>query len=85
MARVTALSIKGAWLVEAPVHHDNRGHFQEWFKESLMLEAIGREIRCGSSKHLEVQKGCRAGHTRHVNRHSDRPSGLLAPMALSGM
>jgi len=44
MARVTALSIEGAWLVETPVHHDNRGHFQEWFKESLILQAIGREF-----------------------------------------
>ena len=84
MARVTALSIEGAWLVETPVHHDNRGHFQEWFKESLILEAIGREF----SVALPISRGpkgvsCEA-YTA-VNRHEGRLSGSLAPMALSGM
>jgi dTDP-4-dehydrorhamnose 3,5-epimerase len=30
--KVTPLGIEGAWLLESPIHPDDRGIFREWFK-----------------------------------------------------
>jgi dTDP-4-dehydrorhamnose 3,5-epimerase len=38
---VTSLAVKGAWLVEPKRHADDRGWFQEWFKQSAVREATG--------------------------------------------
>ena len=36
--KVTPLGIKGAWLLESPIHPDNRGIFREWFKTDGLKE-----------------------------------------------
>ena len=42
---VTPLAIKGAWIVEGRRFADDRGWFQEWFKQSALLEATGYDFR----------------------------------------
>jgi dTDP-4-dehydrorhamnose 3,5-epimerase len=39
--KITPLGIEGAWLIESPVHVDDRGFFTEWFKWSAIEEATG--------------------------------------------
>jgi dTDP-4-dehydrorhamnose 3,5-epimerase len=36
--KVTPLAIDGAWLIESPIHSDNRGMFREWFKSNIFGE-----------------------------------------------
>ena len=36
--KVTQLGIKGAWLLESPVHPDDRGMFREWFRSDVLIE-----------------------------------------------
>lgn len=36
--KVTPLGIKGAWLLESPIHPDDRGIFREWFKSDGLKE-----------------------------------------------
>jgi dTDP-4-dehydrorhamnose 3,5-epimerase len=38
---VTPLAVNGAWIVEPRRHADDRGWFQEWFKQSAVREATG--------------------------------------------
>ena len=35
------LEIKGAWIARSPIHHDDRGHFREWFKSEELKLATG--------------------------------------------
>lgn len=37
--KVTPLEIAGSWLIESPVHPDDRGIFREWFKLAVLIEA----------------------------------------------
>ena len=36
--KVTPLSIAGVWIIESPVHPDDRGMFREWFKSEALKE-----------------------------------------------
>ena len=39
--KITPLGIEGAWVIESPVHVDDRGFFTEWFKWSFIEETTG--------------------------------------------
>jgi dTDP-4-dehydrorhamnose 3,5-epimerase len=39
--RISPYSIEGAWSVESLRHADDRGWFQEWFKQSVLEEETG--------------------------------------------
>jgi dTDP-4-dehydrorhamnose 3,5-epimerase len=41
---VTELSIEGAWAFTPVQHHDDRGHFAEWFKADEVSSAIGHRF-----------------------------------------
>ena len=41
---ISELAIKGAWIAHSPTHADNRGSFQEWFKEEEIEIATGRSF-----------------------------------------
>ena len=36
--KVTPLGIEGAWLLESPIHRDDRGVFREWFKLDHLID-----------------------------------------------
>ena len=57
MAKLTPLSIEGAWLFESPTHGDDRGYFREWFKSSVVTEALGREFNVSQSNLSRSKKG----------------------------
>lgn len=42
--KVTPLAIDGAWLVEPTRHADDRGWFQEWFKQSAIHAKTGYQF-----------------------------------------
>lgn len=42
--KVAPLAIDGAWLVEPTRHADDRGWFQEWFKQSAIHEKTGYQF-----------------------------------------
>ena len=42
--KLTALSIKGSWVVTSPVRSDDRGFFREWFKSADILAATGADF-----------------------------------------
>lgn len=41
---LTPLSVSGGWLIQGRRFADERGWFQEWFKHSALLEAIGYDF-----------------------------------------
>lgn len=43
--RARGLNINGAWLLEGIRFSDSRGFFQEWFRNSALLEATGVDFR----------------------------------------
>ena len=57
MAKLTPLSIEGAWLFESPTHGDDRGYFREWFKSSVINETLGREFNVSQSNVSRSKKG----------------------------
>jgi dTDP-4-dehydrorhamnose 3,5-epimerase len=57
MAKLTPLSIEGAWLFESPSHGDDRGYFREWFKSSYVVEQLGREFNVAQSNLSKSKKG----------------------------
>ena len=57
MAKLTPLSIEGAWLFESPSHGDDRGYFREWFKSSVVTETLGREFSVSQSNLSRSKKG----------------------------
>ena len=57
MANLTPLSIDGAWLYETTSYEDARGYFQEWFKESLIREVLGREFKVTQANLSRSKKG----------------------------
>ncbi len=57
MAKLTPLSIEGAWLFESPSHGDDRGYFREWFKSSVITESLGREFSVSQSNLSRSKKG----------------------------
>jgi len=44
MAELRSIGIDGAWIYQAQVHRDPRGHFVEWFKQDLIRRELGREF-----------------------------------------
>jgi dTDP-4-dehydrorhamnose 3,5-epimerase len=57
MAKLSPLSIDGAWLFESPSHGDDRGYFREWFKSSVISHALGREFKVAQSNLSKSKKG----------------------------
>ena len=57
MAKLSPLSIDGAWLFESPSHGDDRGYFREWFKTSIIKEKLGREFVVEQSNISRSKKG----------------------------
>ena len=57
MAKLTPLSIEGAWLFESPSHGDDRGYFREWFKSSVVTETLGRDFSVSQSNLSRSKKG----------------------------
>jgi dTDP-4-dehydrorhamnose 3,5-epimerase len=57
MAKLTPLSIEGAWIFESPSHGDGRGYFREWFKSSVVTETLGREFNVSQSNFSRSKKG----------------------------
>jgi dTDP-4-dehydrorhamnose 3,5-epimerase len=57
MAKLTSLSIEGSWLFESLSHGDDRGYFREWFKSSVVTEALGREFNVSQSNLSRSKKG----------------------------
>lgn len=39
--KLTSLGVEGAWLAESPVWKDERGSFQEWFKNEEVFQKTG--------------------------------------------
>lgn len=57
MTELTPFSINGAWMFESPSHHDERGYFREWFRDSIIREKLGREFRVAQSNLSKSKKG----------------------------
>lgn len=57
MAKLSPLSIDGAWLFESTSHGDNRGYFREWFKSSIVTEVLGKEFTVAQSNLSKSKKG----------------------------
>ncbi len=57
MAKLTPLSIEGAWLFESPTHGDDRGYFREWFKSSVVTETLGRQFNVSQANLSRSKKG----------------------------
>lgn len=57
MIEVKPMSIEGAWIIESPLHNDNRGYFREWFKSSELKEKIGKSFEVTQANMSQSQKG----------------------------
>jgi len=57
MIEIKPMSIEGAWLMESPLHRDDRGYFREWFKSSPLKERIGREFEVKQANMSQSKKG----------------------------
>ena len=57
MAKLTPLSIEGVWLYETILFDDERGYFQEWFKESLIREVLGRDFKAAQANLSRSKRG----------------------------
>ena len=55
--KIEPLGIDGAWLYESPSHSDDRGFFREWFKSSVVVEALGRDFRVTQSNLSRSKRG----------------------------
>ena len=51
------MSIEGAWIIESPLHKDNRGYFREWFKSSELKEKIGKGFEVTQANMSQSQRG----------------------------
>ena len=57
MADLIPFSINGAWVFESPTHHDERGYFREWFKDSFIKQELGRDFHVAQSNLSKSKKG----------------------------
>lgn len=54
---IEELGIKGAWMARSPIHHDDRGHFREWFKEEDLELATGFHFEVKQANISSSNKG----------------------------
>jgi dTDP-4-dehydrorhamnose 3,5-epimerase len=54
---VKPMSIQGAWVIDSPIHKDERGYFREWFKNSALQEKIGKKFDVTQANMSRSQKG----------------------------
>jgi dTDP-4-dehydrorhamnose 3,5-epimerase len=57
LADLIPFSINGAWVFESPTHHDERGYFREWFKDSFIKQELGRDFHVAQSNLSKSKKG----------------------------
>ncbi len=57
MIQVRPMSIAGAWIIESPLHRDERGFFREWFRSSALSEKIGRDFEVKQANMSQSQIG----------------------------
>jgi len=57
MIEVKPMSITGAWIIESPIHRDDRGYFREWFKSSALEEKVGKGFDVTQANMSRSQKG----------------------------
>ena len=57
MSKMIPLKIKGSSIFESPVYGDERGHFSEWFKASLVSELLGKEFGIAQANLSKSRKG----------------------------
>ena len=53
----TPTNIAGAWFVNSSVHDDDRGSFQEWFKQGEILKATGFDFSVAQANVSESKLG----------------------------
>lgn len=58
---IKELEIKGAWIARSPVHHDDRGHFREWFKSKELEIAAGFDFEVKQANISTSNKGVLRG------------------------
>jgi dTDP-4-dehydrorhamnose 3,5-epimerase len=58
---IKELEIKGAWIARSPVHHDDRGHFREWFKSKELEIATGFDFEVTQANISTSNKGVLRG------------------------
>jgi len=57
LAVLIPFSINGAWVFESSTHHDERGYFREWFKDSFIKQELGRDFPVAQSNLSKSKKG----------------------------
>ena len=67
------MSVKGAWVHTPLRHHDNRGHFEEQFKLSLIEQELGRTFTVKQVNQSVSNKGVIRGI-----HYTDSPEQRLA-------
>jgi dTDP-4-dehydrorhamnose 3,5-epimerase len=55
--KLTPLGIQGAWLAEAPIWNDNRGHFREWFRRDDVLSKTGIDFSVQQANISQSHRG----------------------------
>lgn len=59
--KIEHLSIEGAFVIESPVHSDDRGFFREWFKGELIEKVLGRNFEIAQANISSSSKGTLRG------------------------
>ena len=59
--KIEDLSIEGAFVIESPIHSDDRGFFREWFKGELIEKALGRNFAVAQANISTSSKGTLRG------------------------
>jgi dTDP-4-dehydrorhamnose 3,5-epimerase len=59
--KITKLEIEGSWLLESPIHSDNRGTFSEWYKSEIFLEATNQHFSPAQANISTSTKGTLRG------------------------
>lgn len=57
MVKIGKLAIEGSWIIQSPVHTDERGYFREWFHEESIKKSIGRTFPVAQSNFSKSHKG----------------------------
>jgi dTDP-4-dehydrorhamnose 3,5-epimerase len=59
--KIEHLSIDGAFIIESPIHSDDRGFFREWFKDDLIEKVLGRNFEVAQANISTSSRGTLRG------------------------
>ena len=59
--KIERTEISGLWILESPIHDDNRGSFKEWFKSDSSTEVLGDNFNIKQANTSLSHKGAIRG------------------------